>query len=795
MVAMTSWTRRITAAIALSILAVAVLLVPESRQGSGPEWTPGAKRDGEATGDAVPGDGPGGRGDGSAVKRGAGIRGRVLRAESDGPVSGARVVAFDFSTGDRSSVDTDELGWFALPEGLGTCHLLASKPGLASARVNRVRPSHDAITIRLEASGAIEGTVVGLPERLPVSGVEVVAVHRRFASSREFDRDRVLAWQALPSDFATTASATADGDGRFRLADLRPGKYVLLVTAPDHQPTFTNGGGRYYEYRGIEVRSGETTTDVLVTLLPAGRVIFRVTDAETGAPIAGVVIRAEVEVDDRKFMLPCPVRCPSTGRYEVPVGLNERGRVGGGYFLLVREGYSSRHMSFSGHENGSAFDVELAVEARVHGTVFGLHGRPLAGAVLFVRRDADRGLLAQVRTDVSGNYATGPLPARTKLELLCYGPDVDRALSILPIELAPAEDREIHIGATDRPALVGTVRHLGVPVPSAFLCLDGPGGRRTQVRARADGRYRFDGLTPGRHEIYVSFDTPKGRSVELERIVTVRPGVPTELNLDVNRAIRGHAVVERGASKLPADGVKIAARRVDVPDPDETPSAATDAKGGFEIHLSEPGIYELYCTFGDHVVLSSPRIDLTRTESVDDVRVVLLDDPQDGVIRIVVRNAATGDPVADGDWYRTLNYSWTRGSFENGRIEEDDAGIGTHRFSVWSDRHAPVRIEIPITRFATRAHRTIDLPLSDSVLVTRVEPGSRAAAAGLRTGDVILHHGKTPVRNVGELLDAVRTTKPADRVALTVLSDGVKRTLRIAGGRMGVGVENHRAGS
>jgi hypothetical protein len=81
-----------------------------------------------------------------------------------------------------------------------------------------------------------------------------------------------------------TGAQTFDAaDGSFTLGPLAPGTQRLFAAAPGYQPAAAPG---------VEVRSGETTPGVVLTLRASGTVTGRVTDARTGAPVAGAMVRA-----------------------------------------------------------------------------------------------------------------------------------------------------------------------------------------------------------------------------------------------------------------------------------------------------------------------------------------------------------------------------------------------------------------------------------------------------------------------------------------------------------------------
>ena len=71
------------------------------------------------------------------------------------------------------------------------------------------------------------------------------------------------------------------------------------------------------------------------------------------------------------------------------------------------------------------------------------------------------------------------------------------------------------------------------------------------------------------------------------------------------------------------------------------------------------------------------------------------------------------------------------------------------------------------------------LPMDSGALVTTVEPGSGAAAAGVRRGDVITVLGGSDVEGYGDLLGALRDYQPGDTARLTVFRNGDERTLDV----------------
>jgi serine protease Do len=72
-----------------------------------------------------------------------------------------------------------------------------------------------------------------------------------------------------------------------------------------------------------------------------------------------------------------------------------------------------------------------------------------------------------------------------------------------------------------------------------------------------------------------------------------------------------------------------------------------------------------------------------------------------------------------------------------------------------------------------------DLPVDSGALVKRVVPGSAAAQAGVRKGDIITALGDANVAGYGDLLGALRDHRPGDRVTLTIFRDGDEMKLTV----------------
>jgi len=96
------------------------------------------------------------------------------------------------------------------------------------------------------------------------------------------------------------------------------------------------------------------------------------------------------------------------------------------------------------------------------------------------------------------------------------------------------------------------------------------------------------------------------------------------------------------------------------------------------------------------------------------------------------------------------------------------------------------RIGITYQSFTGRQAPSLGLPPGTTgILVNDVVPGSPAAAAGLREGDVITKVNEQPIDLEHPLLTIMLKFRPGDRVSLTIVRDGREQVVEITLGRPG----------
>ena len=277
--------------------------------------------------------------------------------------------------------------------------------------------------------GRLEGTVTDSVHTRPLAGVRVVA----------------LAADARPD---IPRAASTDSLGRYRIDSLRPGRYLvglesalldsLEITIPAREATVTEGAVATTDLAlppAARLRSAVCSG----ATLPADRGVLygHVVDAATEAPLAGAVVTVawrELTVDrttlrSESNLRTASVAADSAGWYRVcgvPTGtwlsfvLQHRQHSGAAVRAIVDDslGIAIRHLSLdlTGPVDDTLAASSLATEAsragtaRLSGTIRGPGGQPLSAAEIWLL-----GTNAITRSDESGHYALGDLPAGTQV--------------------------------------------------------------------------------------------------------------------------------------------------------------------------------------------------------------------------------------------------------------------------------------------------------------------------------------------------------------------------------------------
>ncbi|WP_432181267.1 MFS transporter [Streptomyces sp. NBC_00063] len=205
----------------------------------------------------------------------AGVRGHI-RDSVGAPVEGAVVTLIDLRGSQVGRATTQADGRYAVAAPAEGTYVLIASGGARQPQATTITVGDGLVDFDLMLSGAagLTGTVLATPGDRPLPGALVIATDVRGE---------------------VVASAAADHTGEFGFADLVPGGYTLVVSAPGHRPAavqaeVAGGGANRYEIRldpGAHVHgtvrnhAGHPVDDAQVTLLDAAgnTVATTVTDA------------------------------------------------------------------------------------------------------------------------------------------------------------------------------------------------------------------------------------------------------------------------------------------------------------------------------------------------------------------------------------------------------------------------------------------------------------------------------------------------------------------------------------
>lgn len=257
---------------------------------------------------------------------------------------------------------------------------------------------------------------------------------------------------AVTADGTWKAKAPTDGDGRYRLGNLPPGTYRLMIGPRGMQPTqWLPGTGTPPAATAYDVIPGGTTTvdgQYLTRTSPTegGVLVGTVTAAATGTPVAGACVTAVAPWDGQDVATACT---DATGRYRIATL-----SISGGYKLRIRaDGYPEQWApNATDSRNASIYwpivgkEIAVNVALRLGGGTIRGQVTDYAGASpalnTTVRAAAVDGSWSAWTLVVDGQYQLDRVPAgdyRISLKPL------DRGVQYHPGKATPDEATVVHV--------------------------------------------------------------------------------------------------------------------------------------------------------------------------------------------------------------------------------------------------------------------------------------------------------------------------------------------------------------
>ena len=403
-------------------------------------------------------------------------------------------------------------------------------------------------------------------------------------------------------------------------------------------------------------------TEANFVVPPELRVRGRVTDAETGAPVAGAVVsNASLRGNDPKDR----TETVASGDYVL------EGCANGNRIRVEARGYVRQEATVRaevGDGTEVRHDVRLLRAATLAGRIVGPDGKGVAGARLLLH-GGPLDERFKGRSDAEGAFRIEGLPVNTECRLVVKKKGLVERVSE-PFTPKPGERLA---GFTVRLSLGATlsgrvVDDQGKPLPRACIHVrhaDGLAGfldGRLGNRADDTGRYKVTALPAGRYDLEVLAHGHIGRS--RSGLVLAEDAVQDNVDfvLDRGRTITGRVVDDQGqpVSKVHVHAYSRSVQKVRA---GGIATSKTDPEGRFTLHGLAPGPCSLNVM---HLKKGLERPEPMEVQAGAENVVMVL--RRSAGLHGTVRRADTGEPVT------VFFVRWFRGSVVMSRTFNDTEG-------------------------------------------------------------------------------------------------------------------------
>ena len=396
----------------------------------------------------------------------AGATVAVMVEEADVEPSGMGIRGFRFPVRN----ETDDTGRFELEQvPSGKLRLSASAQGWRTAELS---------ALEVPAGGELEDLRLVLERGATVSG-------------RVFDADGQPAagvWVRVEEDrtgmrFSQPASATTSGDGQYLLEGVEPGTRLIMARNEDRETTAQE----------IEVGSGVNRLDL--RFATGASISGRVVDG-AGAPLAGASVMA---LTDARSWGGAEARSGADGAFTI-----EGVRDGQYQLRATREGYATRIQEETVQVAGgsiSGVEIVMSPGGTISGAIFGLEESQIPLINIFASGGPAQWSIGQTSHD--GTYRIADLaPGEWNVQAMVpEGPKAQGRVTLA----AGQSEATLDLDFTSGVVLSGQVLRSGQPVGGLMVQLRGIDvAGWSSGRTDHEGRFRLEGLEPGRHRLEVA---------------------------------------------------------------------------------------------------------------------------------------------------------------------------------------------------------------------------------------------------------------------------------------------------
>ena len=318
-------------------------------------------------------------------------------------------------------------------------------------------------------------------------------------------------------EYGPRAYARSAADGIYVLRGVAPGTYRIEVGWNDqgYIREYYNDASEWEFAAFVTVHQDTPISGIDFGLSQGATISGRVTDEDTGLPIAEVNVRAdnrhggphvsEVQTDsDGRYTL----RGVAAGAYEIRAGRS--GSYVQEFFEGTHDPDGAEEIVVLGGEAVQDIDFALSLGATISGQVYDAEsGAPIFGAGIR-SGPVDGRHLAWAETDEDGSYTLTGLPSGL-IEVKVSSETHIEQRGVVSVGVGGSvagQDFGLELGATIAGRVVDAAT--GIPIPGVKIDADSTGSNRYHsfARTNSDGVYALTGVQPGTYVIRAGRDHP-----------------------------------------------------------------------------------------------------------------------------------------------------------------------------------------------------------------------------------------------------------------------------------------------